>query len=130
VNKYEKTFRRILQTYIEQEKSFKESDPSLGDAAYDVLMKRTKGRLIDKFLSCKVTYVKVDSLVKTHRGPFYSPQAMLWKIDDDEPIQVIRHKGKNLLMDGHHRVLIHKIIGKNKISAYVIDLDKKRKRKK
>ena len=130
MSKYKKTFIRILQEYIKQEKEFKESDPSLGDAAYDVFMKKSKGRLIDAFLSSKITYVKVDSLVKTHRGAFYSPQAMLWKIDDDEPIQVIIHKGKYLLLDGHHRLLIHKILGKKKISAYVIDLDKKRKKKK
>lgn len=129
MSKYKKLFKRILQTYVEEEKKFKESDPSLGDTAYDALMKKTKGRVIDKFLSSPITHIKIDSLVKTHRGAFYSPEAMLWKIDDTEPVQVIRHKGKNLLMDGHHRVLIHKIIGKKKINAYVIDLDKKQKRK-
>jgi len=130
MSSYKKAFKRILQTYIDEERKFKESDPSLGDAAYDAAMKKTKGRLIDKFLSSKITQVDIDSLVKTHRGTFYSPQAMLWKIDDTEPVQVIRHKGKNLLMDGHHRVLINRIIGKKKINAYVIDLDKKPKRKK
>ena len=130
MSSYKKAFKRILQTYIDEERKFKESDHSLGDAAYDAAMKKTKGRLIDKFLSSKITQVDIDSLVKTHRGTFYSPQAMLWKIDDTEPVQVIRHKGKNLLMDGHHRVLINRIIGKKKINAYVIDLDKKPKRKK
>ena len=57
MSSYKKAFKRILQTYIDEERKFKESDPSLGDAAYDAAMKKTKGRLIDKFLSSKITQV-------------------------------------------------------------------------
>ena len=127
---YKKAFARIIQTYIEEERKFKESDPSLGDAAYDLLMKKTKGRVIDQFLAARIVSLPVEKLVKTHRGVFYSLEDMAWKIDDDEPINVIRHKGKLLVLDGHHRVLIHRIIGQKKIRARLVDLDKKRKKKK
>lgn len=129
MRKYKKIFKRIIKTYVEEEKQFKQSNPKLGDDAYDALIKKTKGRVIDKFLSSKIVFIEVNKLIKTHRGAFYSIQDMVWKIDDDEPINVIKHKGKYLVIDGHHRVLIHRIIGKKKINARIVDLDKKRKKK-
>lgn len=131
VKSYKKLVKRILTTYIEEETKFKESDPSLGDKAYDALMKKTKGRVIDRFLSQKVVSIPVEKLIKTHRGAFYSLQDMLWKIDDKEPINVIKNNGQYLVMDGHHRILMHKILGKKTIKCRLVNLDtKKRKRKK
>ena len=130
MNRYKKTVIRILETYVEEERKQKESNPELGHAAWDVLSKKTKGRIIDSFLASKIVSLKIDDLVKTHSSAFYSPQDVLWKIRDKEPIQVIKHKGKYLVMDGHHRLLIHRILDKKNIKAYLIDLDKKKKRKK
>lgn len=127
-SKYEKTFRRIIAFYKEEERKLYESKPELGDAAYDLLMKKTKGRVIDQFLKAKTIFVDLNKLIMTHRGTFYSIEDMLWKIDDHEPINVIKHKGKYLVLDGHHRLLICKILNKKKINAKVIDLDKKKKR--
>jgi hypothetical protein len=123
--KYKKVFTRIIHFYIQEEKELKNSETKLGDDAYDLLMKRTKGRVIDSFLTAKTVNIELDKLIKTHRGTFYSIEDMLWKMDDHEPIFVIKHKKKYLVMDGHHRLLIHRILGKAKINAKLIDLDKK-----
>jgi len=121
-------FSRIIQVYVDQEKEWKKSNPTLGDAAYDALMKKTKGRVIDTFLTTKVVSLSIDKLVMTHRGAFYSIEDMMWKIDDHEPVNVIKHKGKFLLLDGHHRLLIHKITGQKKIKARLVDLDRKKRK--
>lgn len=126
-SKYEKAFRRVIAFYMEEEKRLSNSKPELGDAAYDLLMKKTRGRVIDRFLGAKTVFVDLNKLVMTHRGTYYSIEDMLWKIDDHEPINVIKHKGKYLVLDGHHRLLICKILNKKKIGAKVIDLDKKKK---
>jgi hypothetical protein len=128
--KTKNAFKRIIEVYVNQEKEFAQANPSLGNDAYDEFMKTSKGRIIDSFLTTPPTTVPIDKLTMTHRTPFYSIEAMLWKIDDAEPIHVIKHKGKLLVLDGHHRLLINKIIGQKKIKARVIDLDKKKKRKK
>ena len=129
-SKYKKLVERIIRMYAEEELKIEESKPKLCDDAYDILMKKTKGRVIDEFLTAKAVDVELKNLILTHRGNFYSIEDMLWKIDDKEPINVIFHKKKFLVLDGHHRVLIHKILNKKKIRAKVIYLDNKKKRKK
>lgn len=123
-------FRKIIKFYVDEEKETKSSDYKLGDEAYDILMKKTKGRVIDRFLSAKKVKLKIDKLIKTHRGYFYSVEDMLWKIDDHEPIHVIKYRQKYLVMDGHHRLLIHRILNKKTINARLIDLDKRVSKKK
>ena len=126
--KYIKIFKKIIKFYVDEERELKNSDHKLGDKAFDLLMKKTKGRVIDQFLKAKTIFVDLNKLIMTHRGTFYSIEDMLWKIDDHEPINVIKHKGNYLVLDGHHRLLICKILNKKKINAKVIDLDKKKKR--
>jgi hypothetical protein len=43
----------------------------------------------------------------------------------NSPIQVARYKGKNYLLDGHHRVAREALAGKKVLDAYFLDLDRK-----
>lgn len=69
--------------------------------------------------------VPVKDLHSTQEGTHFDSANAAWKFKDTDPILVAHHGGKHFIINGHHRVMAHKLRGQSHIDAHVVDLDKK-----
>ncbi len=74
--------------------------------------------------------VSLKGIVHTQPGVgFHAPEDVIkQKVQDDSPIEVVKHKGKKYLWDGHHRDFIARIRGDRMAKAHVVDTSKLEKR--
>jgi hypothetical protein len=79
-------------------------------------------KLHSSFAKEKTTTVKISDLHHTQSGVAWNAKEGKRKLKDHEPIEVIHYNGKHHIMNGHHRVIGHKLLGKTHIHAKVIHL--------
>jgi len=63
--------------------------------------------------------VKLSDLIFTQAHTDWDEKKANLKLKDDAPINVFQYEGKMYVIDGHHRVVVHQLLGKKHISANV-----------
>lgn len=81
---------------------------------------------IKKAKQGKPRQVSLKDIIHTQPGVgFHAPEETIkQKISDDRPVEIIRHKGKKYLWDGHHRDFVARLRGKKTVKAYIADTSK------
>lgn len=104
----------------------KDYDEKAGDIAYGSAYKdsRDKGHnLQNRFHNTETTKVQIDSLKLTQAHTIFNKSGAKKKFKDTEPVSVVHHNGTHYLVNGHHRYIAHKLLGKKHIDAKVLSLD-------
>lgn len=74
------------------------------------------------FAKEKTQKVKISDLHSTQGNVAWKEHMGKHKLKDRESIEVVHYKGKHYIMNGHHRVIAHKLLGKTHINAKVVHL--------
>ena len=104
-------------------KLFKDVKKGWDDAT--VVMKSLgKSKAFDDDTPKNIKKVKISSLIQMQSYTDWNPDKAKEKLEDNEPISVIRHQGKMYVYNGHHRVVAHRLLGKTHIDANVQTIKK------
>jgi hypothetical protein len=67
--------------------------------------------------------IKISDLILTQANTDWDEEKAKSKLKDDAPINVLRYEGKMYVIDGHHRVVAQRLLGKTHINANVQSID-------
>lgn len=100
--------------------NFKKQHQKLGEHLYK---KAEKSGKIRDYLTAPVTKVPIKHIIPTQDATHFTASGYDEKIKDKTPVKIIHHKGNHYLIDGHHRLLDHKLRGETHINAKILDID-------
>lgn len=101
----------------------KNHDEKTGDYLYGKAYKDSRDagtNLHAKFHNSETHKLPIKSIKVTQSETAFNKTGSKRKFNDKEPIKVIHHKGVHYVVDGHHRIMAHKLLGKKHIDAKVI----------
>ena len=100
--------------------NFKKEHQKLGEHLY---RKAEKSGKIRDYLTTPVTKVAIKDIIPTQDATHFTSSGYDQKVLDKTPVKLMRHKGKILMADGHHRLLDHKLRGETHIDSKILDID-------
>lgn len=80
-----------------------------------------KAKLLYPHIKPIRTVLPIDKIIVTQPSTTFKAEKAF---KNTTPVAVIKHKDQHFIVDGHHRLIDHKLTGKKLINADVYDLDK------
>ncbi len=104
-------------------KNYDDHKAKIADHAYGKGYKnsRSKGSNINAdFDKSETKKIPLNKLHVTQDYTEFSKKGARWKMKDKDAVHVIKHGKDHFLINGHHRYIAHKLLGKKHIDAKII----------
>ena len=106
-------------------KLFKDVKKGWDNAEVGRRAKQNKSHIFDHDIRTpNIKKVKISDLIPLQAHTDWNPDKAKEKLEDNTPINVLHHEGKMYVVDGHHRVVAHRLLGKTHIDANVQTIKK------
>ena len=106
-------------------KLFKDVKKGWDNAEVGRRAKQNKSHIFDHDVRTpNIKKVKISDLIPLQAHTDWNPDKAKEKLEDNTPINVLHHEGKMYVVDGHHRVVAHRLLGKTHIDANVQTIKK------